>query len=156
MEFIECEWYEEDEVNESTHPVWMTHNEVIFIDDSLTMMIARDMEHEAVTSMRPLMPTAKLASPVDLLDKMGIAVLRVTDPECVDRGTTVHLNESEIYMLREICHSYCKVGDEYVGYNLKRKLYTVLYRDAYATDKTASKLLASVEMEAPEFIPKGE
>ena len=128
----------------------------MFIDDSLTMMISKDMEHEGLTTMRPLISTATLSAPVDLLEKIGIAVLRVTDPECVDRGTTVHINESEIYMLREICHSYCKVGNEYVGYNLKRKLYTILYADTYTTDKTVAKLLASVDLEPAKFIPKGE
>ena len=85
---------------------------------------------------------------------MGIAVLRVTDPECVDRGTIVYFNESELYMLREICHSYCKVGNEYVGYNLKRKIYQVLYSDTYKTDKTVSNLLATVDLDTPESIPK--
>ena len=145
MEFIECEWYEDD-VDEQTHPIFMTHNEVMFIDDSLTMMIAKDIEQESVTTMRSMLPSAILPAPVDLLDKMGIAVLRVTDPECVDRGTIVYFNESELYMLREICHSYCKVGNEYVGYNLKRKIYQVLYSDTYKTDKTVSNLLATVDL----------
>ena len=57
-------------------------------------------------------------------------------------------------MLREICHSYCKVGNEYVGYNLKRKIYQVLYSDTYKTDKTVSNLLATVDLDTPESIPK--
>ena len=156
MEFVECEWQEGDFDDEELHPVWMSHNEVMFLDDSLTMMIAKDLEQEAVTTMRAMVPSAHLPAPVDLLDKIGMAVLRVTDPESTERGTTVHLTDSEIYMVREICHSYCKVGREYVGYNLKRKLYLALYSESYEKDKKVANLLATVDMDVVEPAPKSE
>ena len=154
MDYIECEWEEFD--TDTTYPIWLTHNEVMFIDDSLTMMIENDIAKEGFTTMRAMLPSAVLPAPVDLLDKMGIAVLRVTDPESTEGGTTVPFNDSEIYMLREICHSYCKVGNEQVGYNLKRKLYLALYNDTYNTDKTVANLLATVDLDSQEVITQGE
>ena len=135
----------EDDLEEDLSPIYMTRNEILFLDDSLTMMIEKDGMQEAVTTMRPQLPTAYLPAPVSLIDKLGMAVLRITDPDEINTGTVVHLNITDIYMLREICHSYCKVGREHVGYNLKRKLYLALYADTYNRDKQVDKLLSTVE-----------
>ena len=37
MEFIECDW-EDFGDRDATYPIHMTHNDVMFIDDSFTMM----------------------------------------------------------------------------------------------------------------------
>jgi len=153
MEIDECDFCEDD-FDEETHPIWMTHNEVMFLDDSLTMMIERDSMSDGVTTMRGVIASAQLPAPVTLLDKIGMAVLQVTDPENTERGTTVHLGESDIYMLREICHSYCQVGKELVGYNLKRKLYIALYSESYEKDKIVDGLLATVDLDVKEIAPK--
>ena len=139
----ESDWEDED-LEEDLHPIYMTRNEVLFLDDSLTMMIENEGQ-SAVTTMRVMMPSAYLPAPVSLIDKLAMAVLRIADPENVAGGTVVHLNDTDIYMLREICHSYCKVGREYVGYNLKRKLYTALYSECYERDEQVDKLLSTVE-----------
>jgi len=141
----DARWVEEEDLEEDLHPVYMTHNEVLFLDDSLTMMIEKEGMQDAVSTVRTLMPTAYLPAPVTLIDKMAMAVLRITDPENTDGGTVVHLNDTDVYMLREICHSYCKVGDEFVGYNLKRKLYIALYSEFYERDKEVDKLLSTME-----------
>ena len=150
MEIFDDEWSDEEwtdgDLEEETHPVYMTRNEILFLDDSLTMMLEREGPQDTITTMRAMMPSAYLPAPVTLIDKLGMAVLRITDPDKTeDVGTTVHLNDTDIYMLREICHSYCKVGREHVGYNLKRKLYLVLYAETYNRDKQVDKLLATVE-----------
>ena len=136
---------EEEDLEEELHPIYMTRNEVLFLDDSLTMMIEKDGMQDAITTMRTMMPTAYLPAPVTLIDKLGMAVLRITDPDNTEGGTTLHLNDTDIYMLREICHSYCKVGTEHVGYNLKRKLYLALYDEFYQRDKQIDKLLSTVD-----------
>ena len=56
------------------------------------------------------------------------------------------MSETDLYMLREITHSYVKVGDEPVGFNLKRKIYHLLYGTEYERDKVANKLIAQIEM----------
>jgi hypothetical protein len=149
MEIFEEEWPEgewmDGDLEEELHPIYMTRNEILFLDDSLTMMLERDGPQEAIMTMRVMMPSAYLPAPVSLIDKLGMAVLRITDPDADEAGTVIHLNDTDIYMLREICHSYCKVGREHVGYNLKRKLYLALYADTYNRDKQVDKLLSTVE-----------
>jgi hypothetical protein len=144
-EWDDC-WIDDD-LEEDLYPIHMTRNEILFLDDSLTMMIEKDGMQESVTTMRAMMPSAYLPAPVTLIDKLAMAVLRITDPDEVNIGTVVHLNTTDIYMLREICHSYCKIGREHVGYNLKRKLYLALYAENYKRDKQIDKLLSTVEEE---------
>ena len=149
MEIFEEEWSDDEwtdgDLEEELHPIYMTRNEILFLDDSLTMMLEKEGPQEAITTMRVMMPSAYLPAPVTLIDKLGMAVLRITDPDAEEAGTVVHLNDTDVYMLREICHSYCKVGREYVGYNLKRKLYLALYAETYNRDKQVDKLLSTVE-----------
>ena len=142
-------WEVEEDLEEDLHPIAMTRNEVLFLDDSLTMMIEKDGTQESITTMRTMMPTAYLPAPVTLIDKLGMAVLRITDPDNEGGGTVIHLNDTDIYMLREICHSYSKVGKEQVGYNLKRKFYLALYSDTYTRDKQIDRLLSTVEEPKP-------
>ena len=141
----EWESWDEVELEEDLHPIYMTRNEVLFLDDSLTMMIERDSVQDSVTTMRVMAPTAHLPAPVSLIDKIAMAVLRVTDPEDDESGTAVHLSDTDIYMLREITHSYCKVGNEQVGYNLKRKFYLALYEENYTRDKKVDALLSTLD-----------
>ena len=142
-------WEVEEDLEEDLHPIAMTRNEVLFLDDSLTMMIEKDGTQESITTMRTMMPTAYLPAPVTLIDKLGMAVLRITDPDNEGGGTVIHLNDTDIYMLREICHSYSKVGKEQVGYNLKRKFYLALYSDTYTRDKQIDRLLSTLEEPKP-------
>ena len=151
--FEHCD-YEDEDLEEDIHSVEMTHNEVMYLDDSLTMMLERNEMADSVTTMRAMLPSAHLPAPVTLLDKIAMAVLEVTDPDHKGENTVVHLNDSEIYMLREICPSYAKVGKEQVGYNLKRKLYLALYSAEYETNKIADTLLATVDLESKEPAPK--
>ena len=130
-EWPEADWCDGD-LEEELHPIYMTRNEILFLDDSLTMMLEKEGPQESITTMRVMIPSAYLPAPVGLIDNN-------------EAGTSVHLNDTDIYMLREICHSYCKVGREHVGYNLKRKLYLALYADTYNRDKQVDKLLSTVE-----------
>ena len=152
--FEQYDYCEDDDLEDDVHSIEMTHNEIMYLDDSLTMMLERNELADSVTTMKPLVPSAQLPAPVTLLDKIGIAVLDVTDPDHRGETTTVELNDSEIYMLREICPSYAKVGKEYVGYNLKRKLYLALYSAVYETNKIADTLLATVDLEIRAPAPK--
>ena len=53
-------------------------------------------------------------------------------------------------MLREIALSYVKVGEEQVGYNLKRKIYTLLFSKSYERNKVADSLLSQIDMTVKE------
>ena len=124
----------------------LTRNESLFIDDSLSMIIERDPGEERLGTVRPMAHTAGLPAPVDLLEKIGKAILFTTDPENNGQEASIQVTETDLYMLREITHSYVKIGDEPVGFNLKRYIYTLLYGSEYSRDKIADKLIAQVDI----------
>ena len=138
------EW--DEDLEEDLFPILMTRNEVLFLDDNMTMLVEREgAMNETVSTMRMLIPSAQLPAPLELIEKIGIAVLQVTDPEEDVNTAIVHLNTTEIYMLREICFSYSRVGREQVGYSLKRKFYQALFKEEYERDLKVNKLLKSLE-----------
>ena len=137
--------YDDAPLEEELYPIVMTRNEVLFLDDSMTMLIEREHYMSAVTTMRMLVPSATLPAPVSLIEKIGLGVLHATDPEQDNPNVVIHLDATEIYMLREICYSYSKIGREQVGYNLKRKFYQALYKEEYDRDLKVNKLLQSME-----------
>ena len=134
-----------ESLEEELYPIVMTRNEILFLDDSMTMLIEKESFINAVTTMRMLEPSAQLPAPVTLIEKIGLGVLHVTDPDARNLTAIVHLDTTEIYMLREICFSYRKVGREQVGYNLKRKFYKALYEEEYRQELQIDKLLNSIE-----------
>lgn len=151
--FMDDDWDGMEQLEEELFPITLTRNEIFFLDDSLTMMIERDNTMEmGLTTMRPVSATGFLPAPVSLIDKIGLALLQVTDPEQIETEAIVHLDTTELYMLREVCFSYSKVGKEQVGFNLKRKFYTALYKNEYDRAIKVNKLLDSID----ELIPKEE
>ena len=126
--------------------ILLTRNEALFIDDSLSMLIERDPHEERMGTVRPMAHTAGLPSPVDLIEKIGKAILFTTDSENKGEPAEVPMTETDLYMLREITHSYIRIGEEAVGFNLKRKIYTLLYSAEYEMDKTAKRLISQVDI----------
>ncbi len=138
---------EHEELSEEAEQViLLTRNEALFIDDSLSMLIEREPHDERMGTVRPMAHTAGLPAPVDLLEKIGKAILFTTDPENKGEPAEVAMSETDLYMLREITHSYIRIGEEAVGFNLKRKIYTLLYSTEYERDKTAKRLLSTVDI----------
>ena len=129
----------------------LTRNEALFIDDSLSMLIERDgdanlMNEHRVTTVRPLTPTAGLPAPLELIEKIGFAVLYTTDPANGEKEAKVDLDITDLLMLREVAHSYVKVGDEPVGFNLKKKIYTLLYDAQYQEAKFFDNVLDGIDV----------
>ena len=48
--------YDDAPLEEELYPIVMTRNEVLFLDDSMTMLIEREHYMSAVTTMRMLVP----------------------------------------------------------------------------------------------------
>jgi len=125
--------------------MFLTRNEALFIDDSLSMLIEREPRDERLGTVRPMAHSAGIPAPMDLLEKIGKAILFTTDPENNGEPASVLMSETDLYMLREITHSYIRIGEEAVGYNLKRKICILLYSTEYERDKTADRLIAQVD-----------
>ena len=64
----------DEEIKELT----LTHNEALYLDDSLTMMLERE-GGEGFVTMRPLMASASVPAPVNLIEKIAKAILFTLD-----------------------------------------------------------------------------
>tara|TARA_R110000824_G_scaffold387582_3_gene582925 strand:+ start:1109 stop:1654 length:546 start_codon:yes stop_codon:yes gene_type:complete len=112
-----------DQIKELT----LTKNEALYLSDSITLL----MEHEQSPGLvhipaRHLSAHAVVPVPVDIIQKIGMAVLLVTDPDNTSGETTIELSVADLYLLRECCQSYVRINKELVGYNLARKVYALL------------------------------
>ena len=84
----------EEVETEQGHVMQLTKNEALFLDDSLTLMVEREGDEQRVYSMRPVQMTARLAVPLDLMGKVGKAVLYTTNPDNQGKEYTVSLEIS--------------------------------------------------------------
>ena len=134
----------------------LTRNEALFLDDSLTLMVERDGDEQRVYSMRPVQMTAGLAVPLDLMDKIGKAVVYTTNKENQGKEYTFAVDISELFMIREVASSFIKIGEEPVGYNLKRKVCELLYSDEIeqeSRDILVDQILKDVNVDLEAEIP---
>ena len=139
--------------------IFLTRNEALFLDDSFTLMIEQEIEDQRIRPMRPIQMTAALAVPMELMEKVGKAVLYTTHSDNLDKEYEVAFDLSELLMIREIASSYIKIGEEPVGYNLKRKVCAILYGEELAQDETnkiAAHLLKDVDIDlSPSKVEQG-
>tara|TARA_R110000744_G_scaffold79587_2_gene156228 strand:- start:1719 stop:2276 length:558 start_codon:yes stop_codon:yes gene_type:complete len=110
--------------------ITLTKNEALYLSDSITLL----MEHEQTPGLvhmpaRHLTAQASVPVPFELIQKIGIAVLIATDPENSSCEATIELSMADLYLLRECCQTYIRVNKELVGYNLIRKVYSLLLED---------------------------
>lgn len=126
----------------------LTRNEALFIDDNLSMLVEKDLGDASLGTVRPLAHTAGLPAPIELLEKIGLAILHTTDSKNYGREAEVAVSDTDLYMLREVAVSHARIGNEPVGYNLKRKIYTLLFSKSYERNKVADSLLAQVDIPA--------
>ncbi|SVE08611.1 uncharacterized protein METZ01_LOCUS461465 [marine metagenome] len=125
----------------------LTRNEVLYLDDSLTLMIEREVSNHdgtQLSTMRAVLPTAALPVPLELVDKIAMGVLYTTDPDNLGMDVELKFDSSELYLLREITQSFIKIGNEPVGFNLKKKIYGALYSEEYKTNKLADTLTKDI------------
>ena len=135
----------EDE--EEQYTISVSRNEALFLDDSFTLLIQRDPDEYGITLMRPVQMTAGLGVPMELMEKIGKAVLYTTESKNLGKEYEFKVTISDLYMIREVASSFVRVGDEPVGYNLKRKVCNILYGDSLekeSSDEIVSKLLQDV------------
>ena len=128
----------------------LTRNEALFIDDNLSMLVEKDLGDSSLGTVRPLAHTAGLPAPIELLEKIGMALLYTMDSNNRVKEAEISVSDTDLYMLREIALSYVKVGEEQVGYNLKRKIYTLLFSKSYERNKVADSLLSQIDMTVKE------
>jgi hypothetical protein len=110
--------------------LFLTKNECLFLDDCFTVIID-GKEMSGLTTLRNVSGSASLPVTIDLIEKIGRAVLFTTDRYNNNKDALVELDETELLALREVAQSYIKINGEPVGINLKRKILTLLLKDGY-------------------------
>lgn len=124
----------------------LSRNEALYLSDNVTLMIERDQDETVlIGSMRNVAPTAPLPVPIEIIEKIGLAILYTTDPDNIGKDYIGMFDINELYLLREIAQSFVKINNESVGYNLSRKIYTAILQDKYEQDKILNSLLTSDE-----------
>ena len=121
----------------------LTRKEALYIDDSLTMMLDGSDGGMMFSAMRPLVASASIPAPLDLIEKIAVAVLFTMDDDNEGTLAEVNLNDGDLLCLREICQSYIRIGEEPVGYNLKRKIYMALYGTEYKLGRQLDDVLGA-------------
>tara|TARA_R110000824_G_scaffold59762_2_gene160184 strand:- start:5158 stop:5595 length:438 start_codon:yes stop_codon:yes gene_type:complete len=111
----------EDELDmEETKMINLTRNEILFIDDSCTMLI--EPEVNLPLPYKPLNRSGSIAVPVSFIEKIGFGLL-VTETEA---NIDIEFDLGELLMIREACLTTSKYGKEDVGINIKTKIYKAL------------------------------
>ena len=134
-----------------TKILFLTRAEALYLDDALTMITLpdKDMPNVAIPmmGMRNVAPSAMLAVPPDLIDRIGMAVLLTTAANGVSEAA-LEVDIQELYFLREDAVSTVKFLDEPVGYSLKRKIYMALLEDDYKDSLRFAKLMKDMETDS--------
>ena len=123
----------------------LTRNELLFIDDSLSMLVEKDLGDSGLGTVRPLAHTAGLPAPIELLEKIGKGILFTVDPKNNGLEAKIPVSDTDLYMLREVALSYMKFGKENVGFSIKIKIYEQLFAKDYERDQIADTLLSQVD-----------
>ena len=142
----------------------LTRNEALFLDDSMTLMIEQDIPEGGkggyVTSLRPTQQTAGIPVPMDLIEKVGRAIVFTTNPQNEKNTYKIKVDHSELYMIREVASSFIKIGEEPVGYNLKVKVSQLLFAEDLEKETQndlITKLLTGIEgLDSPEPVPESD
>ena len=136
-----------------TKILFITKAEALFLDDALTILTMpdKDMPNIAIPlmGMRTVAPSAMLAVPPDLIDRIGMAVLLTTGKDSLAEAP-LELDTQELYFLREAAQSSVKFLDEEVGFNLKRKVYLALLEDEYKESLQFARLMKDMETDSTE------
>ena len=152
LEFEAFDDFEENDLDCSLNEeriIQLTRNEILYLSDNMTLL----MEH--VTEMgkmhvpaRQLMPQASVPVSIDLIEKIGVAFLQATDPDNSDKNAEISVTVADLFLLRECCQSFLRVGKEPVGFNLLRKIYSLIFKKDTKYRNFIEEITAGIDMSA--------
>ena len=130
-----------------TKTLSLSRNEALFLSDTFTLLIEHDRESGTIQlPVRGVLPSAGMSVPVEMIQRIGIAVLMTTDPTNTMQMTEMDFTVSELYLMRECCQTYVKMNSEPVGYNLTRKIYRLLLEDSIQEKVVFDKLTRDIDI----------
>ena len=127
----------------------LTRNEALYLSDSVTVLLEHVPEAGRIHSpSASLVPSATVSTPIETIQKIGMACLESTDPNNFGGTSTISLPVSDLYLLRECCKSYAKVGHELVGFNLLRKIYHLILENDVKERELIDNLTKEIDIDA--------
>jgi|TARA_R100000808_G_C2142131_1_gene149924 hypothetical protein len=136
----------ERELNQ-TKTLSLTKNEALFLSDTFTLLVEHDREGGSIQlPARGIIPSAGMSVPIEMIQKIGMAVLLTTDPKNITQLTSIDFTVSELFLMRECCQSYVRMNKEPVGYNLARKIYRCLLEDTIQERVFFNKLTKDIDI----------
>ena len=117
--------------------------ELLSIDDGLSLLVNKN-EYDGAITLRPVFPSAGIGCSIDLITKVGQAILKMSQNLEAPENQTLELTDVDLYILRELVISQVVKVDKTVALGLRLKLYNLLYNDlikAEALDKSVEHLL---------------
>ena len=135
-----------DEEFDQEKTLTLTKNELIFLSDSVTLTLEHFNENGRVhMPARQLMPSAKVPVPIELIHTIGMGLLIASDPKNNTQTAEVSFAIADLYLLRECCQPFSKINDEYVGYNLLKKVYSAILETTMSERDFINKLTAEID-----------
>ena len=119
-----------NETNNPTKILSLNLAESMVLDDQLTVII-ESADFIGCTTPRGIAGNAISPAPIELLEKIGFALLYCSDPENESKEALIEVTYAELMCLREVSASYIEVADKNVGFNLKRKIYSLMLGGKY-------------------------
>ena len=125
----------------------VTRNELLHLSDSVTLLIEHSSDQGTFhMPVRQLMPSAGVPVPIELIQAIGLGFVALDDKSNTTNTTILSLTIGDLYLLRECCQSFLKVNDEFVGYNLLRKIYDLLLEEALMERKFINKITDGLDL----------
>jgi hypothetical protein len=132
-----------------THVISLSLPEILYIDDNISLMLdGRDFEN--MMPLRPVAPSAIVLVPIDFIDKIGRAFVKLmtqlSDKRLGKRVVDIRVSEMELYMLRELCITRMDFNGHKVGLTLKKKVLFALYQKKQKTIDIIEQLLEDIDL----------
>ena len=117
--------------------------ELLTIYDGLSLLVNK-YEFDGAVALRPIYPSAGIGCSIDLITKIGEAILRMSENLEKPNSQVIAVTDVDIFVLRELVISQVVKMDRSIALGLRLKLYNLLYSDAVKADainKTLDDLL---------------
>ena len=122
--------------NHASYTISLSVKELVYVDDSISLLVNREDQFQS-TPLRGSMPTNSIGAPIELIQKVGIAILGAFE---TIGPVDLHVTELELMILRELAHSSVRNDDILIGLALKRKVYHALWGDKVKAEEMRAKI----------------
>lgn len=119
--------------------------ELLSIDDGLSLLVNKN-EFDGAITLRPVYPSAGIGCSIDLLSKVGQAVLKMSENLEKPTNQTIEVTDVDIFILRELVISQVVKMDKSVALGMRLKLYELLYSEFIAEEATNESVASLLEV----------